>query len=273
MITMGTTACRCLVAMGLLCLGLCSCEGDGPQPRAPSSNASNTAEKTANINTNANDDPKGEFLKSETGTPKAMPKPGKANIQGKVFFNLMPVEGIDVKLCAASPTLSGDCIGESYRVKTDENGQYLFADLEPKEYHGLFVRVFNTPNYIHTAKYGFLSLKIRAEADKTFFVPLTTLFKSDLKVLHPNSKAKADGQNLEISWEADPDAASYSIELLQFSGSVHHLNGERTKANSYKVEKPLPDGSYRVRVEAFNLSGIKLAQAGNGVEFSIKNSK
>lgn len=263
---------RSLLAIVLFTF-LCCCCDSAPSPQVSNSNTLNTAQSAANENTNANDDPKGEFLRSENGTAKATPKPGKANIQGKVFFNLMPVKGIDVRLCVESPNLYGDCLGKKYMAKTDEDGLYLFADLEPRVYSALFVRIFNTPDYVHAAKYGFLSMKIRAEADKTFFVPLTTLFKADLKVLHPDTKAAADGRDLEISWEAYPDAASYSIELLQFSGSgIYHLNGKRTNGNSYKLEKPLPDGRYRLRVEAFNSSGIKLAQAGNGIEFSIKNS-
>lgn len=262
-----------MLAIVLFTFLCCSCDSSQAPSQVSNSNTSSATQKAANENTNANDDPKGEFLKSETGTAKATPKPGKANIQGKVFFNLMPVKGIDVRLCVESPNMYGDCLGKKYMAKTDEDGLYLFADLEPRVYSALFVRIFNTPDYVHAAKYGFLSMKIRAEADKTFFVPLTTLFKADLKILHPDAKAAADGRDLEISWEAYPDAASYSIELLQFSGSgIYHLNGKRTKANSYKLEKPLPDGRYRLRVEAFNSSGIKLAQAGNGIEFSIKNS-
>lgn len=176
MVTM-ETKCRSLLALVLFAFGLCCCDSAQAPSQISNSNTSNTGQKTANENTNANDDPKGEFLKSETGTAKGTPKAGMANIQGKVFFNLRPVEGIDVRLCVESANLSGDCIGKKYMAKTDENGQYLFADLEPRVYNGLFVRVFNTPNYVHTAKYGFLSLKIKTEADKTFFVPLTTLFK------------------------------------------------------------------------------------------------
>jgi hypothetical protein len=213
-------------------------------------------------------------MRSDTGTALATPKPGMSNIQGAVFFNLMPVADIEVKLCVESANLFGDCIGKKHIAKTDENGHYLFADLEPRVYNALYVRVFKTREYVHTAKYGFLSLKIRTQADKTFFVPLTSLFKSDLKILHPTPKVNAEGQNLEISWEPYPDAASYSIELFQFgSPGVDHLSSVSTQGTSYKVEKPLPDGHYRLRIEAFNSSRVKIAQAGDGIEFSIKNSQ
>lgn len=247
-------------------LMLAGCEGEV---------ASSTNTTNAVPNTNAvpvvNDDPKGEFLKSETGTEIATPKPGKANIQGKVFFNLSPVEGIEVKLCAV-PNTFADCIGEKHIAKTDATGQYLFADLEPKIYGGLFVRIFDTKNYVFTGKYGFLSLKIKTEADKTFFVPLTSLFKADLKVLDPKPNAKADAQNFEIKWDTYPDAAYYLIELMEFGKSgVYHLRSERSMASNYKVEKLLPNGRYRLRIEAYNSSRIKIAQAGNGVEFSMTN--
>ena len=85
-------------------------------------------------------------------------------------------------------------------------------------------------------------------------------------MIHPSSTAKA-------AWEAYPEAASYSIDLFQYSGKINHLTAQTTKANSYKLEKPLPDGPYHLRVEAFNASGVKLAQAGKGIEFNIKNSQ
>src|SRR5436309_7289215 len=38
-------------------------------------------------------------IPSGTGTEKEKPAPGKGNVQGKVFYNGKPVEGIEVKLC------------------------------------------------------------------------------------------------------------------------------------------------------------------------------
>ena len=223
MFTMETT-CRSLLSIALLVFGLSCC--DSKQPSQAVNSKTNTAKNASTENTNANDDPKGEYLKSETGTPMATPKPGTSNIQGTVFFNSSPAEDIEVKLCVDSANLFGDCIGKKLIAKTDKNGHYLFADLEPRVYNALYVRVFKSREYVHTAKYGFLSLKIRTQPDKTFFVPLTMLFKSDLKVLHPKANAAADGQDLEISWDAYPDAASYSIELFQFGNpGVDHLRG------------------------------------------------
>src|SRR5688572_13769615 len=96
--TMGT-ACRYLLATGVFEIGIASCDADRPQSEGPNSNASNMVQNTENKVTKSNDDPNGEFLKSETGTAMATPKPGTANIQGKVFYNLEPVENIDVRLC------------------------------------------------------------------------------------------------------------------------------------------------------------------------------
>lgn len=216
------------------------------------------------------DDPKGEFLTSETGTPRAVPKPGKANIQGKVFYNLEPVPNIEIKLCV-TPNMFADCIGEKHTAKTDASGEYLFTDLEPRTYGGLFVRVFNTKDYVFTGRYGFAQ-KINAKADETFFVPLTSLFKGDLKVLNPKRDGKVDGANVEISWESYAGAGYYILELMQFGkGNVYHLTNERSNGTSYKVAKRLPDGQYRLRIEAFNPAGVKIAQAGNGIQFSVVN--
>lgn len=257
----------CLIAISAL-LAACGTE------RAPSD--PNSAEKIDTAAKNVTQSPRpslndtGEFLISETGAEKASPKPGKANIQGRIFYNGQPVANNEVKLCL-EPNMYSDCIGEKHIARTDADGVFLLADLEPKIYKALFIRVFETRDYIFVGRLGFIPQKIKTEADKTFFVALTNLFKTDLKIENPKPKSSVDAQNFEMKWNAYPGAAYYLLELMAYSTRVKYLDGARTETTGYKIETPLINDDYRLRIQAYNSYGLKLAQNGDGTEFSITN--
>lgn len=218
------------------------------------------------------------LVSSEANTEKVKPLSGKANVQGRVLYNLQPVTDIEVKLCVES-NLYGDCMGKKHLTKTDANGAYLFANIAPGDYM-IFVRVFNTKQYIFTGTYGFSPTRYKLEADKTLFVPTTNLFKSDLKVQNPKPGSSVDADNFEIKWDAYPDAAYYRLELMNFSTGKNYLS-ETVKTTNYKIEKPslnvenrgiaLINGGYRLRIEAYNAVNIKLAQCEDGIEFTVTN--
>jgi hypothetical protein len=213
-------------------------------------------------------DADGDFVPSETGTEKAKPATGKANVQGKVVFNEKPAAGVEVKLCERFTQFVGGCDGEKFTTKTDANGEYLFKDVTPREYDSLLVRVFDTKNYIFASgRLGISSAKYKIEADKTFFAPDTKLFKDDLKVTNPQKDAKVDAQNLELKWDAYPDAAYYKIRLMAKTGGATVYFDEKVEGTTFKVEKPMTAGIYMFYVIAFNANDVKLSEAGDGVEF------
>lgn len=92
-------------------------------------------------------------------TEKAKPQAGKGNVQGTVFAEGKPAEGIEVALCEKRP-----CIGQSYTAKTDKTGVYVFANVEPRKYEALIVKASH-----HAVSYE----GIIVEADKTNFFPDT----------------------------------------------------------------------------------------------------
>jgi hypothetical protein len=231
----------------------------------PSVNISRTETNSETKKTNV-ERPKTEltedgFVASETGTEKEKPEPGKANVQGAAFYNEKPAAGVEVKLCEKFNTFSG-CSGQQYKTKTDENGEYLIKGVEPKVYDALLVRVFNTNSSIFATKgFGITAAKYKIEADKTFFAPPTNLYKADLKVQNPKPNGKVDAKNFEIKWDAYSDAAYYKFGMYAKNPSVTApYVGERTEETSFKVDKPLSDGDYNLRVEAFNANDVKLAE-------------
>ncbi|HZG52651.1 MAG TPA: hypothetical protein VEZ40_10995, partial [Pyrinomonadaceae bacterium] len=206
------------------------------------------------------------------GVEKKKPAPGTGNVQGRVLYNGKPVENIEVKLCEKFNRFLGGCDGKTYTARTDANGEYVIADAEPKVYEGLLARVFETESYIFAAAgiAGISAAKYDVTPDKTLFIASTNLFKSDLKLLNPKAGAKTSAQNLELKWDAYPDAAYYkfSIHPEAAGASAPYVN-ERVEATSFAIDKPLEKGVYRWQVNAYNSADQKLAESGDDIKFTI----
>jgi uncharacterized protein YegP (UPF0339 family) len=200
------------------------------------------------------------------------PAPGTGNVQGKVLFNGAPVENIEVKLCETFSRFLSGCGGKIYTARTDKDGDFVVTDVEPKEYQGLTVRVFDTDSYVFatTGVAGLSATKYNVVANETLFVVPTHLFKGDLKTVNPKAGSTVSGQDLELKWDAYPDAAYYKFSL---SADNHQITSpyvnERVEATSFKVNKPLEKGSYRWKVEAFNNSDKKLSETSDEIKFTV----
>lgn len=232
---------------------------------APGANAT-----TADAATPATKVTEDGFVPSGEGTEKEKPAAGKANVQGRVMYNEKPAEGIEVKLCEKFSTFSG-CSGEQVTTKTDAAGEYLFKDIEPQIYEGLLARVFNTQSSIFvTSGIGIVAAKYKFAPDETFFAPDSNLFKSDLKVQNPKSKAKVDAADFELKWDAYPDAAYYKFSFYPKESSVTspYIN-EKVEGESFKIDKPIPGGEYRMKMEAYNANDVKLSELNEDIVFTV----
>ena len=205
------------------------------------------------------------------GDAKAKPAPGTGNVQGKVLYNNAPVENIEVKLCETFSRFMNGCGGKTFTARTDKDGDFVIANVEPKEYEGLTVRIFDTDSYVFaTAGIGISAKKYAVVADKTLFVNPTHLFKADLKTVNPKAGSVVSGEGLELQWQAYPDAAYYKFSL---SPDNHLANtpytNEKVEGTSFKVTKPLEKGSYRLKVEAYNSGDKKLSETAETTNFTI----
>jgi len=108
-------------------------------------------------------------------------------------------------------------------------------------------------------------------ADKTFFVTPIHLFKSDLKTISPKAGARVSAAGLALKWEAYPDAAYYKFSTYADDASVTspYVN-ERVEGTSFEVSKPMPKGTYRFQVSAYNKDDRKLAESGSDVKFTVQ---
>jgi hypothetical protein len=212
-------------------------------------------------------------ISSGTGTEKEKPAAGKGNVQGKVFYNEQPVEGIEVKLCEKFSQYLGGCNGETFTAKTDANGEYLIKNVPPRIYEGLIAKVFNTNYYVFATSGIVQSAKYKVEEGQTFFAPDTNLFKSDLKLLNPKAGSKIGGSNIEVKWESYPDAAYYKFSIYADSSTsakteYDYIN-KRVDGLSYALDKPLAPGSYTCKVQAYNGHDIKLAESASDIKFTV----
>jgi hypothetical protein len=234
---------------------------------------SNTTTTKANTTTTAplNED---GTIPSGTGVEKEKPAAGKGNVQGKAFFNEKPAAGVEVKLCKTFNRFGGGCTGETFTTKTDDAGEYLIKNVPPAVYEGLTVRVFNTPYYVFATSGIIAAAKYNIEADKTYFAPDTNLFKNDLKVTSPKAGAKVAAENIEVKWDAYPEAAYYKLSVYADTGSgaeaPYDYIGRRVDDVSVVMDKPLKPGSYSTKVEAYNGNDIKLAQSSTDMKFTVK---
>ena len=251
-------ACICAVAAVAL-TGCGNKEGNtNSQPR--------TGTSSTPVSVNNNDDA------AESGVEKVKPAPGTGNVQGKVLYNGKPVPNIEVKLCEKFNRYMGGCSEKTYTAKTDAEGDFVIANAEPKVYEGLTVRVFDTDMYVFatTGVAGVSASKYEVAADKTLFVRPTHLFKGDLKTLNPKAGSKVSGQNLELKWEPYPDAAYYKISLYPEEMSVTSpYIGQRVEGSSFVLDKPMPKGTYRWQIEAYNGSDQKLSEGPDDFKFTI----
>jgi hypothetical protein len=208
----------------------------------------------------------------EGGIEKVKPAPGTGNVVGKVLYNSKPAENIEVKLCEKFNRFLGGCDAKSYTARTDQNGGYVIADVEPKVYEALLARVFDSDSYVFATSgiAGISSAKYEVTPDKTLFISPTHLFKSDLKAVNPKAGAKISAQDLTLRWESYPEASYYKFSIYPEDVSVTspYVN-ERIDGTSFGIDKPLQKGSYRWQVEAYNSAGQKLAESSEDIKFTI----
>lgn len=234
----------------------------------PTSNNSTTKTEA----TPATEKSDGDFVPSETGTAKATPESGKANVQGKVLFNGEPVSGVEVKLCQKFSRFMGECSGETFKSKTDAAGEYLLSNVTAGIYEGLLVKVFDTNSWVFaTQKFGITSAKYKVDADSTYFAPLTNLFKSDLKLQEPKAGSSVAGSDLKIKWDAYPGAAYYKLSLSpEEYDADSSISGEKVEGNEFTVPKALKAGKYSLSVTAYNANDVKLSELKDPVSFTVK---
>jgi hypothetical protein len=239
---------------------------------------SNSPSQPAGANTAAKNAPPAKpnsdgTIPSGAGVEKEKPAAGKGNVQGRVLYNGKPAAGIEVKLCQTFNQYFGGCGGETFVVRTDAAGEYLIKGVTPGVYEGLTAKVFDTPYYVFATSGIIQAAKYKIDEGQTYFAPDANLFKSDLKLVSPKAGAKIGADNIEVKWDAYPDAAYYKFSINADSSSGAETNydyiNKRIDGLSYALDKPLAPGTYTIRVEAYNGNDIKLSESADDIKFTV----
>ncbi|MEP6848438.1 MAG: hypothetical protein ABI999_06255, partial [Acidobacteriota bacterium] len=82
--------------------------------------------------------------------------------------------------------------------------------------------------------------------------------------------ATVDPSDTEFKWASYPDA-SYYVYSLSSENSVSKYMNVRTDQPAFKVDAPIPSDTYQLKVEAFNSSGVKLAESPDDYGFYLKS--
>lgn len=255
-------ACVCVATA----ISLAGCGGGGGN----SPSVAESTDRSAAARPNSSSPP--AATAAEAGVEKVKPAPGTGNVQGKVLYNGKPVANIEVKLCEKFNQFFGGCGGQTFTARTDQNGEYVITNAEPKVYEAVLARVFDTGSYIFATSgiAGLSATTYEVAAGKTLFVAPANLFKGDLKLLSPKAGAKVSAQNLELKWEPYPDAAYYKFSLRpEDSAVISPYTKERVEGASFAVDKPLQKGTYSWQVEAFNGSDQKLSESDRDIKFTV----
>lgn len=201
---------------------------------------------------------------------RARPAPGTGNVQGEVLFDDRPAAGIEVRLCEVFSRFGSGCSGAELTARTGADGQFLIANVAPKEYQALLVRVFDTELF-QFAQSGFVAAKTyTVQPDKTLFVETTHLFKEDLQVRQPASGSQVAANGVKVSWDAYPSATYYKLSIQPSEGAAPSpVSNQRVDGTSFVVPAALPAGAYKVSIEAYNAKDRKLAEAPDGYSFTV----
>lgn len=238
---------------------------------APNDNLNSTASTTnAKPKSTPNTNEIGGETVSTSSVERQKPAAGKGNVQGKVLYNDQPVEGIEVRICEDFSTIMGiKCDGKTQTTKTDKDGIFVLADLEPQIYDGLTAKVFKSAYYVYPQEGIMTPQRFAVAADRTIFARDINLFKDDIKITNPKAGAKADAKSLELKWDAYPGAAYYKISLFNDAGGMSPISGERVDDPTYSVTENLTNGKYRLKVEAYNANNHKLAENSDDIKFNV----
>ncbi|GJM41260.1 MAG: hypothetical protein DHS20C20_15420 [Ardenticatenaceae bacterium] len=194
------------------------------------------------------------------------PASGKGNVFGEIRWNGAGAADLEVLLCADFSSFSG-CGGKEFLTTTDENGQYLFEDIDPGIY-ALSVRVFNSDDWLYISSGILSSAEFEVEGGKTLTIGIQNIFKLDVKLLEPRNGGDVAGEEVLLKWQAYPDADYYKVSMYPDEGDAILIE-KRSNEPSLPADLLSVSCGYRWSVEVFNSERIKIAETAEDFDFVV----
>lgn len=196
----------------------------------------------------------------------ADPADGTGNVYGEIRWNGTGAAGLEVELCADFSSFSG-CGSKPVTGKTDENGRYLFKDVEPGVY-ALSVRVFDSDDWLYISSGILSSAEFEVEAGETLVIGVQNIFKLDVKLLEPTNGSKVAGQEVQLDWDDYPEADYYKVSMYPDEGDAILID-KRVNESSLQVDLLPVNCGYRWSVEAFSSDRIKISETAEQFDFVV----
>lgn len=196
-----------------------------------------------------------------------MPKSGTGGVFGRMLWNGGPVEGLEVKLCDKIKFFGG-CEGVEYPTRTVANGVYAILDVPPGSY-GLTYKALESDTWYYVTS-GFLNAKdFEVPADQMVDVGDFNTIRTDLKIISPKEDERLSGVSRPVlSWEPYEGAAYYELTFHSGRGGSLIHRKEMTET-SFTMDRDLQTCDYTFDVEAFNGSGVAIAEYDGWSNFQI----
>jgi hypothetical protein len=196
------------------------------------------------------------------------PAEGKGNVFGEIRWNGSGAAGLEVELCADFSSFSG-CGSEPVNGKTDENGRYLFKDVDPGIY-ALSVRVFDSDDWLYISSGILSSAEFEVEAGETLTIGIQNIFKLNVKLLEPTNGSKVAGEEVLLDWNDYAEAEYYKVSMYPDEGDAILID-KRVNETSLQVDLLPVNCGYRWSVEAFNSDRIKIAESAEQFDFVVES--
>ncbi len=194
------------------------------------------------------------------------PAEGKGNLFGEIRWNGSGAADLEVAICT-NHSFFGGCGDTSFLAKTDENGRFLFKNINPGVY-ALSVRLFNSDDWLYISGGILRAAEFKVEAGKTLVAGVHPIYKRDLKPRTPTNGSKMPAGEVQLTWASYPDADYYKITLYPDQGDAI-VYEKQVNETSMRLDLLPVNCGYRWRVEAFNSDRIKIAETAKPFDFVV----
>ena len=194
------------------------------------------------------------------------PAEGKGNLFGEIRWNGSGAADIEVEICT-DHSFFGGCSDPSFQAKTDENGRFLFKNIDPDIY-ALSVRLFDSEDWIYISGGILRAAEFKVEAGKTLVAGVHTIYKQDLKPRSPVNGGKVPAGEVRLAWADYPDADYYTVTVYPEQGDAI-VYEKQVNETSTRVDLLPVNCGYRWQVAAYNGNRIKIAETAEPFDFVV----